>query len=440
MRAGKKYTICDAWCAYSVECTFCLWFSSAFHAWDMTAHILHMCWVLSAIWLVIIKLWLRYLQRSHVTYSFYLQLKVYASTRRSRSQWTAADFKYKGYICEPDSTLGNLFISIAILTVALTTLALIKAAPKLYEKLYMRIGSTVNRNERWYSFFWAASFVATVYNIYVLLEALRFSFGVIRIVMMSSLILLDILDILVACCIPKRKEFPIPRLVYLLSFPLCCTFCCCSCCCHTKESTLEEVLLEEQNSEESQSKEQRSKKQHSNKLYPNKPCSKELRSKWIQTLALSSLFFFTQFVALSVLPATLWAFIFPIQVLAVISFFAAGTFCVTALIALLLRNIGQIPCCSDKDTSSNGTDKATSSKRFKAKCWSILRPSLLILMMSLLLAIVILTFYVYIVFITSGIETNQVGGFIFTFLPTAILTIIGWFVSKGIKPAVDVLD
>ena len=348
---------------------------------------------------------------------------MYASTRRSRSQWTAADFKYEGYICEPDSTLGNLFTSIAILTVVLTTLALIKAAPKLYEKLYMRIGSTVNRNERWYSFFWAASFVATVYNIYVLLEALRFYFGVIRIVMMSLLIPLDIL---VACCIPKRKEFPIPRLVYLLSFPLCCTFCCCSCCCHTKESTLEEVLLEEQNSEEPQSKEQRSKKQH-----PNKPCSKELRPKWIQTFALSSLFFFTQFVALSVLPAILWAIMFPIQVIAVISFFAAGTFCVTALIALLLRNIGQIPCCSDKDTSSNGTDKATSSKRFKAKCWSILQPSLLILMMSLFLAIVILTFYVYIVFTTSGIETNQVGGFIFTFLPTAVLTIIGWFVSKG---------
>ena len=361
---------------------------------------------------------------------------MYASTQRSRSQWTAADFKYEGYICEVDSTLGKLLVSIAILTVVLTTLALIKAAPKLYEKLYMRIKPTVNRDDNWYSFFWAASFVATAWNIYVLWEVLgglifflEWSFReysrmyVIQVVMMSLLILLDIL---IACCIPKHKEFPIPRLVYLLSFPLCCTFCCCSCHCHSKEPALEEVHLEEQNSEEPQSKEQRSKKQH-----PNKLCSKELRSKWIQTLALSSLFFFTQVVALSALPAILWAIIFPIQVVAVISFFATGIFCVTALIALLLRNIGQIPCCSDKNTSFNGIDKDTSSKRFKARCWSILQPSLLILMVTLFLAIVILTFYVYINFITSGIEANQVGGFIFTFLPSAILTIIGWFVSKG---------
>ena len=379
---------------------------------------------------------------------------MYASTQRSRSQWTAADFKYEGYICEVDSTLGKLLVSIAILTVVLTTLALIKAAPKLYEKLYMRVKPTVNRNDNWYSFFWAASFVATAWNIYVLWEVLhgvifylKWSLNeayhyhyheysrmyVIKVVMMSLLIFLDIL---VTCCIPKRKEFPIPRLAYILSFPLCCTFCCCSCHCHTKESTLEEVHLEEQNSEEPQSEEPQSeepqsKEQSSKKQHPDKQCSKELRSKWIQTLALSSLFFLTQIVALSALPAILWAIIFPIQVLAVISFFAAGMFCVTALIALLLRNIGQIPCCSGQDTSFNGTGKDTSSKRFKAKCWSILQPSLLILMMTLFLAIVILTFYVYINFITSGIEANQVGGFIFTFLPSAILTIIGWFVSKG---------
>ena len=52
-------------------------------------------------------------------------------------------------------------------------------------------------------------------------------------------------------------------------------------------------------------------------------------------------------------------------------------------------------------------------------------------MVTLFLAIVILTFYVYIKLITSGIEMNPVGGFIFTFLPSAILTIIGWFVTKS---------
>ena len=372
-------------------------------------------------------------------YSFYLQLKVYASTQRSRSQWTAADFKYEGYICDFDSTLGALLVSIAILTVVLTTLALIKAAPKLYEKLYMKIEPTANRNEHWYSFFWAASFMATLCNIYALVEVLSgfiyillferhwheyFRIYAIKVVM---LLLLIILDILVACCIPKSKEFPTPKLVYILSFPLCCTFCCCSCHCHTKESSSEKIYLEEP-----QSKEQHSKKNaQENNAQKNKTqinYAQELRLKWIQTLTLSSLFFFTQIASLSVLSTILWAIIFPVRVLAAISFLAAGVFCVTALIALLIRNIGQITCsencCSLKDTSY-----CTGSSR--GKMWSILQPPLLILMVTLFLAIVILTFYVYIKLITSGIETNPVGGFIFTFLPSAILTIIGWFVTKS---------
>ena len=52
-------------------------------------------------------------------------------------------------------------------------------------------------------------------------------------------------------------------------------------------------------------------------------------------------------------------------------------------------------------------------------------------MVIIFLAIMILSSYVYIKFITSGIATNQVGGFIASFLPFLMLTIIGWFVTKG---------
>ena len=118
----------------------------------------------------------------------------------------------------------------------------------------------------------------------------------------------------------------------------------------------------------------------------------------------------------------MWAFIFPFQTLAVISFLAAGIFCVTALIALLFRNIAR----SKKSCSDD-----TNSRSCKVKEWRILQRLLMILMVTLFLAIVILTSYVYIKLMTSGVETNQVGGFILTFLPSAMLTIIGWFVSKG---------
>ena len=335
--------------------------------------------------------------------SYLLQLKVYASTQRSRSSWNAADLQYQGYYnsCDSDWTLVFVLVSTAVLIVALTTIVLFKAAPKVYQKVALR----VKRGNQWYSFFWAASFMASLCNFALLLgevvpgmntwyffptsqsdweqhvcsnETLVLFPLYMYTIKMGMMFLLILLDILFAICIPKTAEFSTPYLAYILSFPLCCTcccctYCCCSCCCH----------------------------------------SKQLRSKWIQTLALTSLFLFTQFIALSALPAILWAFVFPVQTLSVIAFFAAAIFCVTAFIALLLRNIGQLTC----------------SRRCRDN-WNTLQP-LLILMVTLFLAIVILTSYVYIKFITSGIDTNQVGGYIVSFLPSAILTILGWFVTKG---------
>ena len=188
------------------------------------------------------------------------------------------------------------------LTVALTTIALIKAVPKFYHK----VASHIERGNQWYSFFWAASFMASVYNIYNLCvvlwainifdddqDSIYFLIYFIMIVVMSFLI---IFDILVAVFISKRAEFPIPSLAYILSFLLCCTCC----------------------------------------------CSRQPRSKWIQTLALSSLLLFAQPIACS-LPTILWAFILPIQTPAAIT---AAMFCITALIAGLLRNIGLT--CSKK--------------------------------------------------------------------------------------------
>ena len=178
-----------------------------------------------------------------------------------------------------------------MLAVALTTIALIRAAPKFYQK----VESNVKRGNQWYSFFWAASFMASLCNFALLLGE---SMGLYRIIFYHTLCsnsrnpgimngvkvimiyLLVPLDILVAICIPKSAEFPIPYLAYILSYPLCCTYCCCTCCCCT----------------------------HCRR-------SRQLRLKWIQVLALTSLLLFTQFVAFSALPTILWAFVLPIQTL-----------------------------------------------------------------------------------------------------------------------------
>ena len=242
-------------------------------------------------------------------------------------------------------------------------------------KVYQNVASQCH-NSASYSFFWAASFVASVCNIALLFyEILTFYFGILITIKMAMMFLLLVLDILVTICIPKSTEFPTPILAYVFSLLLCCSGCCSICCVCSR---------------------------HSRQLY----------SKWIQTLALTSLFIFAQFIALSALPTIIWAFVFPIQTLAVIAFFVAALFCMTALIALLLRNIGQVAC----------------SRRCLGS-WSIMQ-LLLIPMVLLFLAIVILSFYLYLQ-CTSGVKTNQVGGFIASFLPSAILTIIGWFVTKG---------
>ena len=304
---------------------------------------------------------------------------MYASTQRSRSSWTAADFKYQGYSCESTYSVVVLLavlISIDMLTVLLTTIALVRAVPKFYWK----VASHVERGNQWYSFFWAASFVASVCSIALWACELTkviptfLSYNGIILFIMCFLILLDIL---IAVCIPKSAEFPIPWIAYLLSFPFCCRH------------------------------------------------SRNLRSKWIQTLALSSFFIFAEFVALSALSTILWAFVYPIQTLSIIALLAAAIFCVTALVALLIRNIGQINC------SRSCTGQLACSRRCRDSCYSSFLQLLLIPMVIIFLAIMILSSYLYIKFITSGIATNQVGGFIASFLPFLMLTIIGWFVTKG---------
>ena len=254
-------------------------------------------------------------------------------------------------------------------------------APKFYQKLTSNVEKG---NNQWYSFFWAASIMASVCIIAVLLceilavavtdtpTVIRLYMYNIRIMVIIKLTMVGLLiplDILVACYIFKSEKegFPVPMLVYILSFPLCCT---CS-------------------------------------------CVEQIRSKWIQSLALSSLLLFIQLVALSALPTIMWGFVFPVQGLAVITFFAAAIFCMTALIALLIRNIGQVKCSGTCRDNQN------------------LMQLLLLPVAILFLAVVILTIYIYITYITSGVTTNQVGGLLVSLLPSAILTIIGWFVTKG---------
>ena len=300
---------------------------------------------------------------------------MYASTQKDH----LAHLKYKGHSCVNDVTVANLLISAAVLTVALTTIVVIMGTSKHYRK----ITSRVERGNQWYSFFWAANFIALLCNIVVVscevVVGLAMALGLVpvsqnvshqftvKVIMICSLIFPDFL--VVFLFIPISAEFPIPSPAYILSFP--CSWRCCRCCHH---------------------------------------------SKWIQSLALTNLLLFTQLIAMSVLPIILWAFLFPTQTVANITLLTAAIFCATALIAFLLRNIGQLVC-------SGGCRRDN--------CYHGFMQLLLILMVVLFLAISIISSYFYIKLIVFKGEPNQIGGFIVSFLPSAILTIIGWFVTKG---------
>ena len=291
----------------------------------------------------------------------YLQLKVYASTQKGH----LAHLKYKGHSCVNDVTVATLFISAAVLIVALTNIVVIMVAPKLYQT----VKSHVERDNQWYSFFWAAGFIASLCNLAVVscevVVGLGMALG--RITVLQKVSHQFIVKVIMICL----RIFPyfLHVFLFILSFP--CTWRCCRRCRY---------------------------------------------SKWIQSLALTNLLLFTQIIAMSVLPTILWAFLFQTQTLANIILLIATIFYATALIARLLREIGQLTC-----SGGCGRDN----------CYRSLMQLLPILMVALLLAIMVISLYLYIKLIIFEAEPNQLGGFIVSLLPSAILTIIGWFMNEG---------
>ena len=137
------------------------------------------------------------------------------------------------------------------------------------------------------------------------------------------------------------------------------------------------------------------------------------RSKLAQTLALWNLLMFIHFVTMTALPTLLWMFVLPVQMLAVTALFASTVFFTTTLTAFVIKNT---PMLHRRNTC-------------KANC----RVFLPVVGVGLFLALVILASAFYIKLINTGVNPSNVGNFIASFIPSATLTIIGWFVTKGLS-------
>jgi hypothetical protein len=104
-------------------------------------------------------------------------------------------------------------------------------------------------------------------------------------------------------------------------------------------------------------------------------------------------------------------FVLPVQMLAVTALLVATVFFATTLTAFVIKNT---PMLHRRNT-----------------CRENCRVFLPVVGVGMFLALVIPASAFYIKLINTGVDPNNPGNFIVSFFPSATLTIIGWFVTKG---------
>ena len=295
---------------------------------------------------------------------------MYASALDVRKKWNTQDYQYKGYSAT-DRYYFPFGVSNLFYSIYLALIGLsILLFIYLVPEWYRKATAKMEKGNQWYSFFWALSFVATLCN--------------------TAVIACEIYVVLV---VPQPFYQVGVNIVYVIPllfvidliiagmirkdpvFPEPKTlilYCICCCCC----------------------------------------CSETLQLKVAQTLALWNLLVFIHFVTMSVLPTLLWMFVLPVQMLAVTALLVTTLFFATTLIAFIIKN--------------------TSMLRRRNTCKESCRVFLPVVGVGLFLALVILASVFYIKLINTGVNPSNVGNFIASFIPSATLTIIGWFVTKGL--------
>ena len=136
-------------------------------------------------------------------------------------------------------------------------------------------------------------------------------------------------------------------------------------------------------------------------------CSKRNQQVHIRTLALWSLMFFVHLLSLAILPTFIWAAVLPVRVISLLASTCAAFFCLMAFVALLISIPTQLQ----------------SNKK------SVYHVLLLLTVPALSSAIVVLGTMIYLRVIITSIDTTSVAGVILSFLPSAALTIVGWVAS-----------
>ena len=298
---------------------------------------------------------------------------------------------YKGYSnIEATEYLQNILCAIYVLSALLMAVAMRYLAPAWYKWI---VEKTDNEQNQWYSFFWAASFVATLCNGFILVFEIRFFFDTVsskqfNILKLAFVVFFCLLDLIIAKRITesheekntpqqsnnqstdtlqetlnmKPSQLHVPGVAVFLSRCFCCTI----------------------------------------------RCSEHNQQAHVRSLALWSLIFFVHLLSLAILPTVIWVIVLPLRVTSLLTSTWATFFCLTALVAVFIS----IP------------------QQLKYKNMSAYKVVLLLAFPALSSAIVILGTILYLRLVMNSIDTTSVAGVIASFLPSAGLTMIGWVVSR----------
>ena len=242
-----------------------------------------------------------------------------------------------------------------------------KLLVRLGPEWYRKATARVERGDQWYSYFWALSFVATLCNAAVITYEI---FNAATSYFYSFEILITAVPLLAITIFFDLLFAGCIRKDPAFPIPRPLAFLC-ACC----------------------------------------RCSVTSQSKLTQTLALWNLLMLIHFATISALPTLLWMLVLPVQILAVTALLVTTIFFATTLIAFVIKNIPML--------------------RRRNTCRENCRVFLPVVSVGLFLVLVIQASAFYINLINTGVDPNNLGKFIAYFFPSAILTIVGWFVTKG---------
>lgn len=319
----------------------------------------------------------------------------------THGQWDVGNKGYgvSAHTISEGSAYGILYANFWVLG-ALITAVLWGISPEMYKE----VGRKCLRYKAWSSFFWGAAVVACLWNLTVLIgepilllnywvyhrewnhvHKWAVIYGITRIVEIPIFIIADLI----------AASYIVYRIGRDVTFPLPALF--------TDTLNLSS---------------------HFRRQYQKYG---QHKSKFLRMIALWSLLISLHLATIGALPTVLWVFVFPIQMMWILFLMVSSTFMLVLFMGTLFsifpitgaNKIFSITLLKEENTEHT---HLIQSRRFQ-------KVFLQLFIAPLLIANVALLVVLYLNLLTTEINTSSAAGVLASFLPSAMLTVVGWYVT-----------